>query len=290
MPRLPGCWVRGGSNWSERVILSPYATTGERVRVTLLVFWCVVVLTFLVLPVFVPVPLSFNSEAFFTFPMPGVSLRWYREVLGSEQWLDSIIHSLLIAAGVTVLATVLGTLAAVGLSSRHMPARRLVMTVLLSPLVVPVVISAVGMYLFYARFSLTGTFTGIVLAHTAVAAPFVVVTVGASLTGFNHTLMRAAAVSGARPLEAFRRVMLPLILPGVLSGAAFAFIASFDELVIALFLASAPQRTLPMQMYSGLREHISPAVTAAATLMMSLSIVLLVAADRLRRRSLRTRA
>lgn len=271
------------------MLLSPYATLRERVGIILLVVWCVLVLVFLVLPVLVPVPLGFNSEAFFTLPMPGVSLRWYREVLSSEQWRDSIVHSLLIAAGVTVMATILGTLAAVGLSSRHMPARRAVTAVLLAPLVVPVVISAVGMYLFYARFGLTGTFAGVILAHTAVAAPFVVVTVGASLSGFDQGLMRAAAASGARPMLAFRRVMLPLIMPGVLAGAAFAFIASFDELVISLFLASAPQRTLPMQMYSGLREHISPAVTAAATLMMSLSIVLLVGVDRLRRRSLRER-
>ena len=266
------------------MLLSPYATLADRLRMAVLLGWCGLVLAFLVLPIFVPVPLSVNSEAFFTFPLAGFSWRWYQEVLSSGQWRDAIWHSLFIAVCVTGLATTLGTLAAVGLSSPHLPARRAIMSVLISPLIVPVVITAVGAYMFYARIGLASTFTGIVLAHTAVASPFVVVTVGASLSQFDRTLMRAAAISGAPPLTAVRRVMLPLVLPGLLSGAAFAFVTSFDELVIALFLASAEQRTLPMQMFTGLREHLSPAITAAATLMMSLSILMLIVADRLGRR------
>ena len=266
------------------MLLTPYATVADRVRMALLLAWCGLVLAFLVLPIFVPVPLSVNAEAFFTYPLKGFSWRWCQEVLGSGAWRDSIWHSLIIAVGVTVLATGLGTLAAVGLSSSRLPARRTIMAVLISPLIVPVIITAVGAYLFYAPIGLANSFIGIIIAQTTVASPFVVVTVGASLANFDRTLMRAAAISGARPLAAFRRVMLPLILPGVLSGAAFAFIASFDELVIAMFLASPEQRTLPMQMFVGLREHLDPAITAAATLMMSLSILLLIAADRLRRR------
>jgi putative spermidine/putrescine transport system permease protein len=265
------------------MLLSPYATTGDRVRVALLLVWCALVMAFLVLPIFVPVPLSFNAGAFFTFPLSGFSWRWYREVLGGVEWRDAIWHSVIIACGVTVFATSLGTMAAVGLANPRLPARRLVMALLISPLIVPVVITAVGAYLFYASIGLASTFTGIILAHTVVASPFVVVTVGASLTNFDRDLMRAAAISGAPPLMAFRRVMLPSILPGVLSGAAFAFVTSFDELVISLFLASADQRTLPMLMFTGLREHLSPAITAAATMMMTLSIALLVVADRLRR-------
>jgi putative spermidine/putrescine transport system permease protein len=263
---------------------TPYASAGDRLRMAALLLWCGLVLAFLVLPIFVPVPLSVNSEAFFTFPLAGFSWRWYREVLGGLQWREAAWHSIVIALGVTALATSLGTLAAVGLSSPRMPARRLVMGVLLSPLIVPVIITAVGDYMFYAQLSMDSTFTGIILAHTAIAAPFVVVTVGASLSNFDQRLMHAAAICGARPTVAFRRVMLPLILPGVLSGAAFAFVTSFDELVIAMFLASADQRTLPMQMFVGLREHLSPAITAAATLMMSLSILLLIVAEQLRRR------
>jgi putative spermidine/putrescine transport system permease protein len=265
------------------MLLSPYATLADRLRMAVLLFWCGLVLAFLVLPIFVPVPLSVNAEAFFTYPLKGFSWRWYQEVLGSGAWREAIWHSIVIAMGVTLLATSLGTLAAVGLSSPHMPGRRMVMTVLISPLIVPVIIIAVGAYLFYAPIGLANSFIGIIIAQTTVAAPFVVVTVGASLANFDRTLIRAAAISGARPVVAFRRVMLPLILPGVLSGAAFAFVASFDELVIALFLAGPGQRTLPMQMFVGLREHLDPAITAAATLMMALSIVLLIAADRLRR-------
>jgi putative spermidine/putrescine transport system permease protein len=266
------------------MLLSPYATVADRLRIGVLFAWCGLILAFLVLPIFVPVPLSVNSEAFFTYPLAGFSWRWYREVLGSGQWREAIWHSIIIAIGVTTLATSLGTLAAVGLSNPRLPARRTIMGVLISPLIVPVVITAVGAYLFYAQVGLASTFPGIIIAQTTIASPFVVVTVGASLANFDRSLMRAAAISGAPPLVAFRRVMLPLILPGVLSGAAFAFVASFDELVIALFMASPQQRTLPMQMFVGLREHLSPAITAAATLMMSLSILLLIAADRLRRR------
>jgi putative spermidine/putrescine transport system permease protein len=266
------------------MLLPPYAKPLDRIRLALVLLWCSLVLAFLVLPIFVPIPLSVNSEAFFTFPLAGFSWRWYREVLNSGQWQDAAWHSIIIAIGVTILATVLGTLAAVGLANARLPGRRIIMGVLISPLIVPVVITAVGAYLFYAQIGLASTFSGIILAHTAIASPFVVVTVGASLANFDHNLMRAAAISGARPLTAFRQVMLPSILPGVLSGAAFAFVTSFDELVISLFLASTDQRTLPMQMFTGLREHLSPAITAAATLMMSLSIILLVVADRLRRR------
>ncbi len=266
------------------MLLSPYATLADRVRMGLLLVWCSLVTAFLVLPIFVPVPLSVTSESFFTYPLQGFSWRWYRDVLGSGQWREAIWHSIVIAAGVTLLATSLGTLAAVWLSSPRMPARRTVLAVLISPLIVPVIITAVGAYLFFAPIGLANSFVGIVIGQTTIASPFVVVTVAASLANFDRSLMRAAAISGARPLAAFRRVMLPLILPGLLSGAAFAFVASFDELIIALFLAGPGQRTLPMQMFVGLREHLDPTITAAGTLMMSLSILLLVVADRLRRR------
>ena len=266
------------------MMLSPYPTTGERIRVGLLWLWSGLVVLFLVVPILVPVPLSFNSGAFFTFPLAGVSTRWYEVVLGTGRWQAAIGNSLLIAFGTTGVATVLGTLTAIALSNDKFPGRRIVMPLVISPLVVPVVITAVGAYLFYARAGLASTYAGVILAHTALASPFVVVTVAASLTGFDRNLMRAAAISGAKPVVAFFRVMLPLILPGVLSGAAFAFVTSFDEVVVVQFLASANQRTLPLEMFIGLREQLSPAITAAATLMMALSIVLLVVANRLARK------
>ncbi|QKD02685.1 ABC transporter permease [Mesorhizobium loti] len=272
------------------MLLSPYPTSGERIRVALLWLWCGLVILFLLVPILIPVPLSFNSGAFFIFPLEGLSTRWYEVVLGTQRWQSAIGNSLIVAFGTTLIATTLGTLTAIALSNEKFPGRRIVMPLLLSPLIVPVVITAVGSYLFYARVGLASTYAGIILAHTALASPFVVVTVGASLTGFDRNLMRAAAISGARPLTAFFRVMLPLILPGVLSGAAFAFVTSFDEVVVVQFLASAGQRTMPLEMFIGLREKLSPAITAAATLMMALSIVLLVVANLLARRGQGRRA
>jgi putative spermidine/putrescine transport system permease protein len=273
------------------MLLSPYPTTGERIRFGLLWLWCGLTVVFLIVPIFVPVPLSFNSGSFFTFPLAGLSTRWYEVVLGSDRWRAAIGNSLLVAFGATLLATALGTLTSIALASDKLPGRKLIMPLLLSPLIVPVVITAVGAYLFYARVGLASTYAGIILAHTALASPFVVVTVSASLTGFDRNLLRAASISGAKPLVSFFRIMLPLILPGVLSGAAFAFVTSFDEVVVVQFLASANQRTLPLVMFTGLREQLSPAITAAATLMMMLSIALLVVAQLLRRQaSRRTRA
>ncbi|TGQ34620.1 MULTISPECIES: ABC transporter permease [unclassified Mesorhizobium] len=269
------------------MLLSPYPTTGERIRITLLWLWCGLVILFLLVPILIPVPLSFNSGAFFIFPLEGISTRWYAVVLGTQRWQSAIGNSLIVAFGTTLIATTLGTLTAIALADEKFPGRRIVMPLLLSPLIVPVVITAVGSYLFYARVGLASTYAGIILAHTALASPFVVVTVGASLTGFDRNLMRAAAISGAKPVTSFFRVMLPLILPGVLSGAAFAFVTSFDEVVVVQFLASANQRTMPLEMFIGLREKLSPAITAAATLMMALSIVLLVVANLLARRSQR---
>lgn len=269
------------------MLLSPYPTVGERIRIGLLWLWCALVILFLVVPILIPVPLSFNSGTFFIFPLEGISTRWYEFVLGTQRWQAAIGNSLIIAFGTTLIATTLGTLTAIALADDKFPGRRIVMPLLLSPLIVPVVITAVGSYLFYARVGLASTYAGIILAHTALASPFVVVTVGASLTGFDRNLMRAAAISGARPVTSFFRVMLPLILPGVLSGAAFAFVTSFDEVVVVQFLASANQRTMPLEMFIGLREKLSPAITAAATLMMGLSIVLLIVANLLARRSQR---
>jgi len=275
-------------------LMSPYPTIGERIRVGLLLAWCIATLFFLIIPLLIPIPLSFNSGSFFTFPLAGFSTRWYEVVLGTARWRAAIQNSLIIGFGTTALATILGTLAAIGLSVPQFPGRKLVMPLLISPLIVPIVVTAVGAYLFYAPLGLASSYAGLILAHTVLASPFVVVTVGASLTGFDRTLMRAASISGARPATAFFRVMLPLILPGVLAGAAFAFVTSFDEVVVAQFLAGADQRTMPLEMFTGLREELSPAITAAATLMMTLSLLLLIVANviakRAQRRSKATQA
>lgn len=234
-------------------------------------------------------PLSFNSESFFSYPMPGYSLKWYQDFFFNERWMSALRMSIVVALATTFLATCLGTLAALGLARSNLPGRASIMAVLISPMIVPVIISAVGMFLFYSRVKLAGTIFGLILAHTALATPFVVITVTATMASFDRTLMRAGASLGAPPHTVFFKVVLPLILPGVISGALFAFVTSFDEVVVVLFLASPEQRTLPKQMFSGIRELISPTITAAATVLIIFSTVMLVTVEMLRRRSERLR-
>ncbi|WP_288585560.1 ABC transporter permease [uncultured Methylobacterium sp.] len=246
--------------------------------------FCALVFVFLMAPILAIIPLSFNSEPFFTYPLPGLSLRWYREYFTSADWQLATRNSFTVAILSTILATALGTLAAVGLMRPDCPWRRTVAALIISPIVIPVVVAAVGIYYFYADLGLVGTLTGLVASHTALGAPFVVITVSATLAGFDDRLMRAAASLGATPATAFRRVMLPLIMPGVVTGAIFAFVASFDEVVVALFLAGSEQRTLPRQMWSGLREQISPTITAVATLLILFATVLMLTANALQKR------
>jgi putative spermidine/putrescine transport system permease protein len=198
-------------------------------------------------------------------------------------------NSFAIAPVATILATSFGTLAAIGLSQQHVPYRSAIMAILISPMIVPLIISAAGMYFFYSRIGLQGTYVGVVLAHAALGTPFVIITVTATLVGFDRSLVRAAASLGANPVTTFFKVQMPLIIPGVVSGALFAFITSFDEVVVVLFLGSAGQKTLPWQMFTGLREQISPTILAVASLMVAISVVLLTVLEFLRRRSERLR-
>jgi putative spermidine/putrescine transport system permease protein len=243
------------------------------------------VLLFLISPIIAVMPLSFNSESFFTYPMPGYSLKWYEDFFFNDRWTGALRMSFFIAICTTILATFLGTLAALGLARTNFPAKSTIMAILISPMIVPVIISAVGMFKFYAQLDLASTLLGVILAHTALATPFVVITVTATLSAFDKTLMRAGASCGAPPHTVFFKVVMPLILPGMISGALFAFVTSFDEVVVVLFLASPEQRTLPLQMFSGIREMISPTITAAATVLVLFSTALLVTVELLRRRS-----
>ena len=269
--------------------IAPYAMPAERAWYYAHRVIVAAVLLFLIAPILVVVPLSFNSEPYFTFPMPGVSLRWYEDFFTNDRWTLALQTSIKVAAAVTVFATALGTLAALGLSRANFPARTLIMSLLISPMVVPVIISAVGMYFFYTRIGLSNSLLGLILAHTALATPFVVIVVTATLSGFDHSLTRAGASLGAPPTRVFFKVILPLILPGVISGALFACVTSFDEVVVVLFLAGPEQRTLPKQMFSGIREMISPTITAAATLLILFAVIMLTTIELLRRRSERLR-
>jgi len=266
-----------------------YASPVERIWYYLLRLICALVLLFLISPILAIMPLSFNSVPFFTYPMPGLSLRWYEDFFLTDRWQGALRNSIFVASSTTVLATTLGTLAALGLSRSNFPFRTAVMSMLISPIVVPVVITAVGMYFFYADVGLLNSYTGLILAHTKLAAPFVVITVTATLIGFDHSLSRAAAGLGAPPITVFFKVILPLILPGMISGALFAFGTSFDEVVVVLFVASPEQRTLPKVMFAGIREMISPTITAAATVLILVSIAMLTTVELLRRRSDRLR-
>ncbi|HEY0837067.1 MAG TPA: ABC transporter permease [Azospirillum sp.] len=247
------------------------------------------VLVFLMAPILAIVPLSFSSSTYLTYPLPGLSLRWYADLFTSDKWMLSLKNSFIIGIAATVLSMILGTLAALGLAQWNSRWKPLVMAVVLSPMVVPVVIAAVGVYFFFAPLGLTGNYAGLILAHTALATPFVVITVSATLQGFDMNLARASASLGAPPLLTFRRVILPLILPGMASGALFAFATSFDEVVTVLFLAGPEQRTLPREMFAGIRENISPTITAAAVILTTLSVILLATLEWLRRRGERLR-
>lgn len=243
------------------------------------------VIVFLMAPIIAIVPLSFNAEPFFTYPMPGLSLRWYEEFLTSDVWQLALRNSIIVAVFATLLATLLGTLAAIGLSRPDCPSRATLTAILISPMIVPVIVSAVGIYYAFAAVGLLNTLTGLVLAHTALGAPFVVITVTATLASFDHNLMRAASSLGATPVQATMRVMLPIIAPGVVSGALFAFVTSFDEVVVAIFIAGSEERTLPRQMWSGVRETLSPTIAAVATLLILFSTLFLATVQWLQRRA-----
>ncbi|AXT26240.1 ABC transporter permease [Ruegeria sp. AD91A] len=287
--------------------LLPYLTAQQVFYHYLFRVICGAIFVFLITPILVVLPLSFNAEDFFTFTPEmlrldpeGYSLKHYRDFFTNNEWQRSFKNSLIIAPIATVISVTLGTLAAIGLSQSHVPGRRAIMGILISPMIVPLIISATGMFFFYSdigRF-LEGTlgmnknFVGylkVILAHAVLGIPFVIITVTATLVGFDRSLTRAAANMGAGPVRTFFKIQMPLILPGVISGGLFAFITSFDEVVVVLFVGSASQKTLPWQMFTGLREQISPTILAVATILVVLSIALLTTVELLRRRSERLR-
>jgi putative spermidine/putrescine transport system permease protein len=228
--------------------------------------------------------MSFTSGNLLVFPLPGFSTRWYESLATGSAWIDATKNSLIIGLASTALAMLLGVLAATGLARANFALKPVVIGLILSPVLIPIVITAVGMYFFFAGVGLSGTYLGLILAHTALGVPFVVITVLASLEGFDNNLTKAAATLGASPLTAFRRVTLPIIFPGIASGGLFAFVTSFDEIVVTLFLAAPTQRTLPRQIFSGVREYVSPGIAAVATLLVLFSAALLFTVVLLERR------
>ena len=289
--------------------LPSYATPIQRTYYYAYLFICSLVFFFLIAPLIAIVPISFSQSPFMVFtegmlswpPDPEAwSFRWYRYMVGictdknlttpcSNKWMIGTVNSFFVGFISTFFATALGTLAALGLSRPHMPFKGLIMSILISPMIVPLIITAAGMFFFYAKVNLVYTFTGIILAHVALSTPFVVITVTATLVGFDTNMIKASQSLGAKPMRTFFKVIMPLILPGVISGALFAFITSFDEVVIVMFMASLDQLTIPKQMWAGIRQEISPVILCMATCLVILSILLLTTVELLRRRSERMR-
>ena len=243
----------------------------------------VLIAVFLVTPILVVFPLSFTSGTLLIFPLPGWSTRWYVDFFTNPAWVSALKNSLTLGIATTALATVLGTTAALGIVRLRRPWRGLVSAILLSPMIVPVIIVAVGTFFYFARLGLAGSFAGLVLAHTALALPFVVIAVSATLEGFDPNLVRAAHSCGAPPLSAFWHVTRPLVMPGIVTGMIFAFITSFDEIVCVIFLGGPELRTLPRQIWSGVKETISPTITAAAVVLVCASMLLMGCVELLRR-------
>jgi putative spermidine/putrescine transport system permease protein len=265
-------------------VFPAYATPLDKLGWWALRIACVGVLAFLLVPIIVIVPLSFADSSFLVYPIPGWSLRWYQNLFTSEDWIRAARNSFIVAPLATVIATVLGTLAAVGLVRTDFAFKGALMSLLIAPMVVPIVVVGVATYLFFAPLGLVDSYAGLIIVHAALGAPFVLTTVLATLQGFNHNLVRASLSLGANPLVSFFRVTLPVIAPGVISGALFAFATSFDEVVVTLFLAGPEQVTLPRQMFTGIRENITPTIAAVATLLILFTTSLLLVLEWLRGR------
>ena len=310
--------------------LPPYATTGQKAWYYGFRLICALIFIFLITPILIILPLSFNQQPYFSFTNEMLTLqpeaystRWYWDILengmaapnategwwsdmwNNSQWIRAVKNSFFIGIFATLLSTSLGTLAAIGLSRSEMPFSKIIMSILISPMIIPLVITGASMFFFFSldmnplhwfteeveedKFQLAFTYAGLILAHAALGTPFVIITVTATLVGFDKSLVRAANSLGADPVRTFFKVQMPLILPGVISGALFAFITSFDEVVVVLQMATAEQRTIPRQMFSGIREQISPTILAVATILVIISIMLLTTVELLRRRSERLR-
>lgn len=263
----------------------PYTTTSEKVWHYAFKTISVLIFVFLLFPLLVIIPLSFNAAEMMHYPMQGFSLQWYGDFFGSGRWATAIKNSAIIGFFSMILATILGTLAAVGINRADFPGKQLLLALLISPMMIPLVITALALYLFYAKIGLSDSYLGLILAHTILGMPFVLITVSATLQGFDYNLMRAGASLGGSPLHVFFTIVMPNIAPGIASGAMFAFATSLDEVVVVLFIAGPEHRTLPRQMFSGIREQLSPTILAAATVLIVLAALLMLVLELLRKRN-----
>jgi putative spermidine/putrescine transport system permease protein len=222
------------------------------------------------------VPMAFTNGESLSWPPEGFSVRWFQQIVTEPSWTSGFQNSAMVATLAAILSTVIGTLGALGIVRGRFPGKSVANALVLSPLIVPVVIIAIGFFTFYARFRLTGSLPGLVLAHTALAVPFVVVNVGTALRTMDRNLELAAANLGANPMRVFWRITFPIILTGVVAGALFAFITSWDEVVVSIFMTSARFKTLPVEMWEQVRQVVDPTVAAVATTLMAVTTVLLL--------------
>ncbi len=270
--------------------LPPYATTGQRIWHYAFRILAVGLFVFLLFPLLTIIPLSFNSGEFLHYPLQGLSLRWYQDFFSSEEWWRAMKNSAIVGFFATILATVLGTIAAVGINRADFPGKQMLLAFLISPMMIPLVITALSLYLFYARFGMNDTYLALILAHAILGMPFVLITVSATLQSFDTNLIRAGASLGASPARVFFDIIMPNIAPGIASGAMFAFATSLDEVVVVLFVAGPAHRTLPRQMFAGIREHLSPTILAAATVLIVVAAFFMLFLEMLNRRNARLSA
>lgn len=256
-------------------------------RLNRIIAWSLLV--FLVAPALIAIPVSLTSQNYLSLPWDGLSLQYYREVFTSPDWMSSFFQSSMIGLTSAALATVMGTLAAVGLWRLSSRWGEVLRGFLLLPLVIPPIIAAMAFYRLYVPLRLIDTYTGLILAHAVLAAPLVLITVGASLAGFDRRLEQASRNLGASSSQTLWRVILPSIRPGVISGAVFAFIASWDEIVVTLFLSKFSVYTLPRRMWNGIRENTDPAVAAAAVVLLGVTFAAFLIWALLQRRARRAR-
>ena len=252
--------------------------------------FCGLVLLFLIIPLFVVIPISFSSATYLEFPPSGYSIKWYRNFFGHDVWITALLNSIKIGVMTSVLACLLGIPAALTLTRQKFKGKNIIYSFLISPMIIPVIVVAIAVFFHFSNMKLIGNIYTIVLAHTILAVPVVLITVSASLQGFDQTLEYAAMSLGANRFVTFFKITFPLIRPGVISGALFAFITSFDEPVIAFFLSSYRSLTLPKHMWGAVREQIDPTIAACSSLLIFTAIFLLISVAIVTRRAERLRS
>ena len=241
----------------------------------ILAAFSILLLVALVVPVVILIPVALSSVGYLVFPPPGLSFRWFQMVAADPRWLASFWFSLRIGGWVALAATALGLLAALGLVRGRPRARKAIYGALLAPLIVPSIITAIGLYFVFARLHLIGTEWAVILGQTVLNVPIATVLLTTALQGLDPALDQAAEIHGASPIVTLRRVTLPLIAPGVLAAALFAFLGSFDELLVALFVAGPLHQTLPVRIWNTIQFELDPSVAAVSVVVTVLSVTVL---------------